>query len=683
MIRYLFAFLLICSSCFAAEFDIGGGGEDYLTLTALIADDPLSAGDIVNIYPATYTDEPQMGSALPGTEANPITIRGVDVGGTPIAVPTESVIFDYTNPTAELTEGHFSLEASSSWVDVEGLCFRNMTVDGVGVAIRVKSAGTVNIKHCLFKDNYMSIASTGESDKLVIEYNEFSGDNYSGADHPHNVYTIGEEVVIQYNYFHGYIGATSSSHIVKSRDCNTIINYNYFEAASGAGELDELVEAAQADGNSQSCYESAKQHTTMMGNVFVCPAATNIRDFVKHSSDDSATYRGEGGNFTFINNTMVNLGSDDPSLLNIVLDTDDVFEFSNNIVYGVDHIFASSDWDCDLAGYNNLLPTGIELYNGSGVVSGLTDTVSSNAPDFASTVHGGFALNTGSPAKDAGYNSVSSAPAYSYTATAARTSRSIINGVIDIGAYELIGDTAPEFSSSAIAANGTTVTVIFNEVVSTDNIDTGDLFLDCAIEGDPINLAYSSGDDTATITLTAASTIGSTDTCTLDYQGGADEVEDATGNDLVAFNTQAVTNNSTIDEVAPTFASASIDPTGDVVTIFFTDASGSVVVTGYDTDDCNLDCDGASGADVGLTYSGGSLLSWEFTPASTIQNAETCNLDCTLGSGDITDPSSNDMLTIENEVVSNNSGGGLVDTITIGGGDQAVTVGGGSHTVSW
>ena len=39
------------------EYDVGGGNNDYATMYALASAITLQAGDVVNIYPGTYTDE--------------------------------------------------------------------------------------------------------------------------------------------------------------------------------------------------------------------------------------------------------------------------------------------------------------------------------------------------------------------------------------------------------------------------------------------------------------------------------------------------------------------------------------------------------------------------------------------------------------------------------------------------
>ena len=68
-----------------------------------------------------------------------------------------------------------------------------------------------------------------------------------------------------------------------------------------------------------------------------------------------------------------------------------------------------------------------------------------------------------------------------------------------------VGDvTAPEFSSASIAANGTAVTINFDENVTGTENDT--FTLDCVIAGDPVALTYASGSGTSALVFTAGDT---------------------------------------------------------------------------------------------------------------------------------------------------------------------------------
>lgn len=230
----------------------------------------------------------------------------------------------------------------------------------------------------------------------------------------------------------------------------------------------------------------------------------------------------------------------------------------------------------------------------------------------------------------------------------------------DIGAYEYSGTdtTAPTISGSPTIENdGQTVVVNFSEVVITTGYDNGDFNLDCTTAGTDISLNSISGTG-ASRSFTAATTIYENDTCNLDTGAGysADEIEDEAGNDLATVTDRAVINNSTQDATAPTVISTSIEADGETVTITF---SETVVTTGYDNGDFDIDCTTA-GSNIALNSISGTGSARSFTLASTVNGSDSCDLDYTGGADEIEDTEGNDLVTFEGGTVYNNSGLGVV-----------------------
>jgi hypothetical protein len=113
----------------------------------------------------------------------------------------------------------------------------------------------------------------------------------------------------------------------------------------------------------------------------------------------------------------------------------------------------------------------------------------------------------------------------------------------DIGAHEYGEELAPTVTNTTIESNGLSTTINFSKIVITTGYDNGDFDVDCSTAGNNINLNSISGSGTSR-TFTLASYVGPGDTCTLDYTGGANEIEDTSGNDLAVFSGESVTNNS-------------------------------------------------------------------------------------------------------------------------------------------
>lgn len=105
------------------------------------------------------------------------------------------------------------------------------------------------------------------------------------------------------------------------------------------------------------------------------------------------------------------------------------------------------------------------------------------------------------------------------------------------------------------------------------------------------------------------------------------------------------------DVTPPIVSSVVIWNNGDEVTITFDE---SVDKTGYTPNDFDLDCS-VTGDNIALTALGGSGTSHTFTPGSTIQSGETCNLDFNGAANSVEDLSGNDLAVITNQATLNYS----------------------------
>jgi len=122
------------------------------------------------------------------------------------------------------------------------------------------------------------------------------------------------------------------------------------------------------------------------------------------------------------------------------------------------------------------------------------------------------------------------------------------------------------------------------------------------------------------------------------------------------------------DETAPEVSSATIGTDGETVTIAFTE---TVVTTGYDNGDFDLDCS-AAGNNISLNSISGSGSSRTFTAASTVNSGDTCNLDYTGTTDEIEDAAGNDLAGFSDDSVTNNSTqGGACDTLNVDNSDTS------------
>lgn len=403
----------------ANTYDIGGGSNDYPSMSALLAATTPVAGDFVNIYPGVYYDSWILSGAQ-GTELNPITIRGVDADGNPVASPQETVVFDYNGYLR--TDGFAAINTtdSSAWITLQGIAIKNVTWDPLmGGAIKAWSSGTFVARYVLFKDNATNFQAKLGNDTAILEYCEFSGGvggPYGSINH-HQVYSIRSgHLIIQHCYFHDYDSKNGAT--IKSRDNKVDILYNYIEMGTTTAAID----APQNESTG-----IIDQDTNVVGNVIIKRADDGdgwAQSFIHHSYDDQVTPR--PGNVRVINNTFVDLTGVISGAFNFNTGENYTNEVKNNIFYGISDMTSAGNDDV-LSGSNNWIPEGVSQ-------DGLAGTLFGIDPGFAG--NGDYRPASNSATVDSGTSGISITPSWEYAGVAGRKTRQLINGFIDVGAYE-------------------------------------------------------------------------------------------------------------------------------------------------------------------------------------------------------------------------------------------------------
>jgi len=138
----------------------------------------------------------------------------------------------------------------------------------------------------------------------------------------------------------------------------------------------------------------------------------------------------------------------------------------------------------------------------------------------------------------------------------------------------LVDKTAPVYASVANTAAGTTITLTYNETLSTTTALASAFTVNNG--SDPISVSSvvtTSG--TKTVVLTLASPVGQGKTVTVTYIAPAVDattangaIQDAAGNDAPSFSALTLgTNSSTVDQTGPVFSSATVSTTGLTLTL--------------------------------------------------------------------------------------------------------------------
>jgi uncharacterized repeat protein (TIGR02059 family) len=143
-----------------------------------------------------------------------------------------------------------------------------------------------------------------------------------------------------------------------------------------------------------------------------------------------------------------------------------------------------------------------------------------------------------------------------------------------------VDQTAPVYSTSSLASDGLSLTITYNENLHKTSLPLASSF-SVLSNGSPVSVSsVAIGPNNATgnksIVLTLASAIGTGKTVTVAYDAPAinnattnSSIQDLVGNDALSLTATAVSNNSSVDQTAPTFSSATLAANGLTLTMTY------------------------------------------------------------------------------------------------------------------
>jgi uncharacterized repeat protein (TIGR02059 family)/LPXTG-motif cell wall-anchored protein len=226
--------------------------------------------------------------------------------------------------------------------------------------------------------------------------------------------------------------------------------------------------------------------------------------------------------------------------------------------------------------------------------------------------------------------------------------------------------TGPTVSSVASNADGTQVTLTFNEPLSEANPPLASQFSVANTGGYATTVSgVSVSGSTVVLTLSsplgagAGKTVSYTASSPVDQTTGNGAIQDVAGNDSLAISNRPITNSSTVDQTPPAISSITSNAAGTEVTLTFNEplsesnpplaSQFSVTNTGgYATTVSSVS---VSGSTVVLTLSSplgaGAGKTVSYTASSPV--------DPTTGNGAIQDITGNDSLAITNSAIANSS----------------------------
>jgi uncharacterized protein YmfQ (DUF2313 family) len=232
-------------------------------------------------------------------------------------------------------------------------------------------------------------------------------------------------------------------------------------------------------------------------------------------------------------------------------------------------------------------------------------------------------------------------------------------------------DVQPALESATIWDDGQTLAMVFNRALSHGSgYADSDFNLAASVSGG-LSIAYLSGNGTATHLYTIDGQILNYEIVTLQFSGGSQSLVRVDDVYLEPISSMDVKNNSEQTEPLPTIETATIDETGNVLTLVFSEAMS--LGASYQDSDFKLDTV-SWGTDIGVTYSEGSGTdTWTFTIAKTIRAEEAVDLDYSGRTDGIEDSSGNDLSAVSDMTVFNGSTEDYSDIILWSGFDGSIS----------
>lgn len=410
----------------AATYQVGPG-KTYPEISAVAK--LLKPGDVVEVQ-GDHTYAP-VELAQDGTQAAPITLRGIRVNG--------------KRPL--ISGGDNTVLITGAFTTLEGF----EVTSGQQTCIVHRAHGTVlrdDVVHACPRHGILGTDS--DSGSLLMEYVEVydAGSERSGEALKHAVYIATDEATHPGSIFrmqHCYVHDTNGGNSVKSRAERSEIYSNWLEGA----QYYEL-ELIGPDDSSGDRVTAPREDADVVGNVFF--QTKSVSYVVRIGGDGTGR---TGGRYRFVNNTFVH-GADPSNSGSIRFSYAlDSVELYNNVFYSpsrpIDYLFRETEltWvtSRQIVGSNNWISDGAQ-----NIPTTLKDSIMGASPGFVDLAKRDVRLAAGSPLIDKGTAITSRTDAFAFPRPLARASftpplRVLASvgkasaraevGIIDIGAFEL------------------------------------------------------------------------------------------------------------------------------------------------------------------------------------------------------------------------------------------------------
>lgn len=384
----------------------------------------LQAGDTVLIYWRSTPYKEKWVIGRQGTQAAPITIRGV--AGTNGELPiidgngaTTRAQLNYWNEdrsVIKLGGSNVPSDTTPKYIVIENLDIRSArppyTYTGDdnlqhsyinnAASIHIEKGENITIRNCILHDsgNGLFVSSSNEivSRNILVEGNYIYDNGNTGSIFEHNNYTAAIGIIFQYNRF-GPLRAGCLGNNLKDRSAGLVVRYNWIEG--GNRQLD-LVDA---EDSTIILNDPSYRSTLVYGNILVEPAGAGNRQITHYGGDSGTISDYRKGTLYFYNNTIVSTRTDRTTLFRLSTNQENC-DARNNIFYvsAAGNTLSLLDDTGVLSLSHNWFKPGwvISFGTATGTVNNDGTSVQGSSPSFVNEASQDFRLANGSAAINMG-----------------------------------------------------------------------------------------------------------------------------------------------------------------------------------------------------------------------------------------------------------------------------------------
>jgi hypothetical protein len=449
----------------AATYEVGPGKP--LSNVGDVPWESLNAGDTVLIYHRATPYKEKFVLARVGTQAAPITVRGVlgPNGERPVldgnGATTRPQLDYYSRNRGVIKIGGSTVPFADGttvmpkWLVIENLEIRSArppftftnpsggteSYTNPASSIYLEFGEDIVVRNCALHDNgngfFAFSSNTIVTRRVLVEGNHIYDNGNSGSNFEHNVYVEAIDITFQYNHF-GPLRAGAGGNNLKDRSAGLVVRYNWIEG--GNRQLDLV----NAEDSSIIRADPKYNFAHVYGNVIIEHPNSGNNDLVLYGGDTGAANKYRKGTLYFYNNTVYSDRTDNTRLFRMSTN-DQAIDARNNIAWvtaaGANLKVLDSYGRLTLT--QNFFKTGWSPFNVGNPKGTITNngTLTGSSPFFANEAGQDYHLTTSSPFVDDGAAlNPAVLPTHNVVREYVKHQSSVarpVAGPLDVGAYEL------------------------------------------------------------------------------------------------------------------------------------------------------------------------------------------------------------------------------------------------------